>query len=290
MTPATRLDPASLQCEWLWVYEALVPLVETWSKEIVVPPGIFFVLTGQARIRADGREFDLPPGQVFFSAPGLRRQWFAKGTRLLSVGFRAGWQDGPPLFSTGLNCAHPTRYLEALHTATRRLFRDQHGTRRTVTYREAISFPPGSLLDWCRREAAFRAWFAEYVEALARRDIHATSARNVGDERIREVIRRLEAWPLAEPLAVERLVDGLHLGKRRLEQLLITETGLTPHAHFNRRRIEVSRQLLTGTVSPLKQIAHELGFVHASHFTKWFRHHAGMAPSAYREGAAAEAA
>ena len=54
--------------------------------------------------------------------------------------------------------------------------------------------------------------------------------------------------------------------------------------------MEAARHLLAGTKTPLKQIAHELGLRHASHFTKWFRLHAGMPPSQFRDGGTGEAA
>ncbi len=62
----------------------------------------FFVELGEVRIRAEGAEIVVPRGQAFFSTPGLRQHWFAKNTRLLSVGFRCQWTNGSPLFRRGL--------------------------------------------------------------------------------------------------------------------------------------------------------------------------------------------
>ena len=283
-------DPASLVCEWLWIYDGLVPVIETWSKEIVVPPGVFFVLEGMGKVRVEGRELKLLPGTAFFSAPGTRQQWFAAGTRLLSVGFRALWPDGTPLFTQGLNCSLPAANLGSLHTATRRLYRTLHGSRRSVTYREATKASCPELLDWCQHEAAFRTWFAVYVKTLDKLGIRPTERQRPADARINEIMRRLNAWPLARPLIVDEIANGLNIGHRRLEQLLAEELGLTPHSHLNRRRMEAARHLLAGTKTPLKQIAHELGLRHASHFTKWFRLHAGMPPSQFRDGGTGEAA
>ncbi len=290
MPAIDHLDLPGLRCEWLWVYDASVPGVETWSKEILVPPGVFFVLKGMGRIQAGDRELELPQGTAFFSAPGMRRQWFERGTRLLSVGFRATWPDGLPLFKEGLDCAEPAARLRKLHLATRQLYRSAHGRLRSVTYREATRPSAPSLAEWCRREASFRAWFAVYIDALARLGVPSAPGRRAGDERMGEIIRRLDAWPLSKPLVVAGIAAGLDCGERRLEQLLAAELGLTPHAHLNRRRIEAARRLLAGTSTPLKQIAHELGLRHASHFTKWFRRHAGMTPSAYRDCGGDEAA
>lgn len=117
MSSNTIYDYSSLRCEWLWVYDAPVPTSDLWSKDVLVPPGVFFVLKGRGMIEADGQTLDLPAGTAFFSAPGLRRQWFEKGTRLLSVGFRATWPDGLPLFNAWLNSLHPASRLRKLHVS-----------------------------------------------------------------------------------------------------------------------------------------------------------------------------
>lgn len=289
MTATLLPDPSDLHFEWLWIYDGIVPTTETWSKDIVVPASVFFVTSGLGKIRVDDAEHALPRGTAFLAAPGIRRQWFASGTRLLSAAFRVSWRDGMPLFTQGLNCVMDSSRLRSLHVATRRLYRNQHGSRQAVAHREAAALSPSDFVGWCRREAAFHVWFAEYVRTLAKQGIHASPRQRPSDKRINEIIRRLEAWPVAKAMVVEELADGLDIGSRRLEQLLARDLGLTPHSHLNRRRVEVARQLLATTSLPLKQIAHDLGLRHASHFTKWFRQHAGMPPSAYRDGGTHEA-
>jgi co-chaperonin GroES (HSP10) len=46
----------TLHTEWLWVYRGHPVKVNEWSQEIPVPPGVFFVEEGEARIKADGVE------------------------------------------------------------------------------------------------------------------------------------------------------------------------------------------------------------------------------------------
>jgi AraC family transcriptional regulator len=84
-------------------------------------------------------------------------------------------------------------------------------------------------------------------------------------------------------MIVNEVASGLHIGARRLEQLLATELGITPHSRLNERRVAAARHLLSSTNTPLKEISHELGLRHPSHFTKWFRQHTGLSPSAYRQ-------
>lgn len=280
---------SELHFEWLWVYDGLVPTAETWSKDIVVPASVFFVTTGHARVRAGGCEINLPRGTALLAAPGIRRQWFASGTRLLSVAYRSTWPDGAPLFSTGLNQPVATSRLRSLQGASRTLYQAQHGVKSSVSHHEAVGLHPAEITAWCGREAAYHAWFTEYVRTLARLGIQPSARRRTSDDRINEIIRRLDAWPLDKAMAAHELARGLNIGARRLEQLLARTAGTTPHSHLNQRRIEAARRAITTTATSLKQVAHDLGFRHAPHFTKWFRRHVGIAPSAYRDGVSNEA-
>lgn len=269
----------SLRHEWLWVYRGAVPSTGVWSAEIAVPPGVFFVERGEARLRAGGCESIVRPGQAFFSKPGLRRQWFAPATRLLSVGFRSHWPDGTPLMNTGLNCV-----LEApaLRTATLRLFRQVHAKRQSVTYREAIAPATRSITDWAIHEAAFLSWLAVCLATLADAGLGlappAARSRRLSDQ--------LLAWLNALPLeqSTPSLPPDFPLGPRRSDQLLREHLGHGLREFLEKRRLNNARERVLAGTEPLKAIAFSLGFRHASHFTAWFRRHTGQSPSAWRFG------
>ncbi len=271
----------SLQCEWLWVYHGIAPRSTAWSAEIHVPPGVFFVETGRVKIRAGGKLIDVPRDHAFFSAPGPRRQWFAPRTRLLSVGFRANWPDGAPLYAEGLNSMAPLARLEPLHAATRHLLHAVHG-RDDIGHREATKAPVLSMRDHAAREAAFQEWFVVLIDSLTALGIAPAERRVIRDARVQTVLARLDAWPLGHALDRDELFAELPVGARRLEQLFAEELQVAPAAYFERRRADAAREQLAATDISLKEVAHGLGFRHASHFTLWFRRHSGHSPSTYR--------
>jgi AraC-like DNA-binding protein len=269
----------SLRHDWLWVYRGPVPATGQWSSAITVPPGIFFVERGEARLRAEGLESHVQPGQAFFSKPGLRRQWFAPGTRLLSVGFRSQWPDGSPLLSAGLNCVLE---VPALRSATLRLFRQVHRGRRVVTYREALAPATRSLVDWAKHDAAFLIWLAACLQTLADAGVGlATRA-----DRNRRLAHQLLDWlnSLPSEQATPSLPPHFPLGPRRADQLLRENLGLGLREFMENLRLTRARERVLAGVEPLKAIAFSLGFRHASHFTAWFRRHTGQSPSACRSG------
>lgn len=274
----------SLRHEWLWVYRGPVPQAGVWSAEIPVPAGVFFVERGEVRIRTEGQEILVPRGKAFFSSPQLRRHWFAPETRLLSVGFRSHWPDETPLFRNALNFAAEA---PALQKATRRLFASIHGPRKVVTYRQAMDVTACSAVEWAVREAAYAAWFVVWMETLQQLDV-----RPVVPVRKRGRVDQLVAWLRALPLdqTTPSLPPDFPIGIRRAEQLLQQQFGVGLRLFMERRRLDVARERIVADRVTLKEIAFELGFRHASHFTAWFRRHAGFSPSEYRQKGMGQAA
>jgi len=277
-------DLSSLRFDWLWVYDGHVPMTEIWSRTIPVPASVFFILKGRARLEVDGRTVDAPAGSAFLAASGARRQWFAKGTRLLSVAYKATWPDGSPLYREGLNTIVTPRKVASLMRATRKLYAATHGRKREVPYSEAIRKQPLNFAAWCAREAAFREWFSVYGRTLSSLGIEPATRQTLPDARLREMLQRLDAWPLDRPLDCAVIASSLKLGSRRMEQLLAAGLGQTPHGYLNARRLDTARQRLISGEGSLKEISFALGFRYTSHFTSWFKRHTSSTPGAYRTG------
>lgn len=278
----------SLRHEWLWVYRAAVPVIGAWSAEIAVPAGVFFVESGEVRIQTDGQDIIVPRGHAFFSAPGLRRQWFAPGTRLLSVGFRSQWADGTPLYRSGLNVAVK---VPRLRLATLQLFRAIHPGSKVVTYREATRAGTRTPLGWLQHEAAFATWMTVFAATLQSLGVSPEPRTTASRRRVDQLTAWLNALPL--DTTTPTLPPGFALGPRRAEQLLQQHLGLGLRPFLERRRLEAARARIAGTTGQdqgrtdtLKEIAFTLGFRHASHFTAWFRRHTGLSPTSYRAGGA----
>lgn len=235
----------SLRCEWLWVYRGEPKRTQVWSAEIPVPPGVFFVEQGEARIRAYGQEHSIARGSAFFTAPGHRQQWFATGTRLLSVGFRADWPDGTPLHRTGLNLVAS---VPGLRRATLQLYRQIHGSRKAIDYQESVLPHPLDPMAWAQREAAFHTWFVVFLDTLQKCGV-APELRAGSSQRI---VDQLVAWLNSLPLdhTSPSLPDGFPLGLRRADQLLQQQVGIGLRAFIERRRLNAARTRLLGKPSP----------------------------------------
>jgi AraC-like DNA-binding protein len=272
-----------LRFEWLWVYHARPPATEKWSKDVLTPSGWFWVQRGEVHIHADDHLHVIKQGNSFFSAPGIRRQWMSNDCRLLSVGFRCHWPEGEPLLQQGLNCQLDAKRSLPLIQGTRVLYRQVHGSRKGIDYRTAILPSAIDLETWAKREAAYRQWFAVFLDALQAHQLPSRS-RASGD-RMTSLLHALQAWPLAQPLKLPALAEAVQLTPRRVHDLLKERLRVTPTTWHERRRVEAAKLALATTDQSFKHVSTDLGFRYPAHFTKWFKRHARLTPTDFRRQA-----
>jgi len=90
--------------------------------------------------------------------------------------------------------------------------------------------------------------------------------------------QRLDAPPTLDELADVAGMSPRHFA-RRFETLL----GCTPHAYITARRYTHAREMLLQEELKTHQIAEKLGFSSSATFSRWFRQHAGISPSRFRQ-------
>ena len=79
----------------------------------------------------------------------------------------------------------------------------------------------------------------------------------------------------------------VHLSPSRLAHLFQQQMGQSPKQFHDRCRIHEACELLRHTGLPVKEIASELGYANAYHFSRRFRRWVGQSPRAYRQQAMA---
>jgi AraC family transcriptional regulator len=118
------------------------------------------------------------------------------------------------------------------------------------------------------------------------------------ETRRRSADRPAAARPLAAPV-LTRVIDHLHanlglrlglddlaavanLSRYHFLRAFTAATGVTPHRYLTQARVDLARQLLTGTDKPIGEIARRCGYDSASHFAALFRRDTGLPPSVFR--------
>jgi len=98
-----------------------------------------------------------------------------------------------------------------------------------------------------------------------------------------DAVRRIERQ-VAEgrPLNMQEIRQGANLGSFHLARLFKRETGWTPSAYYQFRRIQLAGARLLDGQPTVTEVAMECGYADASHLGRNFRRFLGTTPRAYR--------
>jgi AraC-like DNA-binding protein len=118
--------------------------------------------------------------------------------------------------------------------------------------------------------------------ASADRAGEGTQASGI-DFRIRRVIEHIRTAP-ADTQNVDVWVKISGLSRPHFFHLFRQCTGITPRLYANSLRLEYAIDRLSNSSAPIHAVAESLGFRAHSHFTRFFLHHLGSTPRAYRHG------
>ena len=92
---------------------------------------------------------------------------------------------------------------------------------------------------------------------------------------------------LGRPLSACGLAARVNLSPARFRQLFVAHTGAAPGRYLQRLRLRRARVLIERTFLSVKEVMALVGYSDPSHFSRDFRQHHGMPPSALRGTGAA---
>ncbi len=89
-----------------------------------------------------------------------------------------------------------------------------------------------------------------------------------------------------QPLTTAELSEMVGISKRQLERLFRAHLDTTPTHYYQQTRLNAGHRLLEQTSMTVLEVAVEVGFASAGHFSKRFRSHFGYSPRDLRAGVA----
>lgn len=87
---------------------------------------------------------------------------------------------------------------------------------------------------------------------------------------------------IADPLQVQRLARLQHLSCSRFHELFLQATGLSPGQYQLQLRLQHAQIQLINSKKPIKAIAESIGYTDNHYFSRIFKKHVQLTPSAYR--------
>lgn len=141
--------------------------------------------------------------------------------------------------------------------------------------REASSEEPG-------RGAMLLARLLELMTFLSRQYGKTTTTGGRELLRIGSVIGALQQ-DYSRPWSIGEMCAMAHMSRSTFERTFRKAMGQSPVAFLLGRRLDAAARLLRDSDLTITQIALEAGFSDGNYFTRQFRRHRGMTPSAFRQ-------
>jgi AraC-like DNA-binding protein/mannose-6-phosphate isomerase-like protein (cupin superfamily) len=239
----------------------------------------WLVREGWAQVEHDGRSFTARPGQWLIVRPGPRVQTFSQDARMISIAFEARWPDGANLSQDGLSLVIDAADAPALEQKIRPIL---NAVTKIAPDTWDLRNHQADLGYFLRLEQLLCEWVAVLSETLEARGIRHSGHFDI-DERVRTALDLLHARDLALPLALDQLASAVHISPNHLIRLFRKDLQTTPRQFWDRLRIEHAQSCLRQPDMRIKEVAIDLGFKHLSHFSKWFKRHAGRSAQSFRE-------
>lgn len=100
---------------------------------------------------------------------------------------------------------------------------------------------------------------------------------------VTQVVQRYVRNHLPEPMRVEDLARAARLSPRQLTRIMRETMGCSPMAYVIDQRLAQAAAMLRQTPRPIKQVASAVGYDDEYYFSRLFKRHMGVSPTAYRQ-------
>lgn len=277
-------DWTLLRARPAWCYEGAVRPENRRQRSERNHLCAWHILEGRGEVRRGGRRWAAGPGEWLLAGPEPFEQEFSAAARIVSVNFRLEWPSGEslvgrPMVIGGGKCPELLRAGRALARLIHRRF---PGAHVDLWGREA------GLEEFWELQQAFSRWVLVYLRAVMAAGAEPVRLRGV-DARVAAALRRLDRHAWTEGFDEAGLAAELGVSAGHLERVFSRAVGVTPRGYLQRQRLKAALDALADRAKPVKQVAYDLGFATAAHFSNWLKKATGRSPRAHRALAAADA-
>jgi AraC family transcriptional regulator len=119
--------------------------------------------------------------------------------------------------------------------------------------------------------------FRHYTKGVVKEE----ASGGLSGKRLRRAIEFIRE-NLERDLNLSEIASSTGMSPFHFARAFKQSTGLTPHQHLTRTRIEKAKQLLVKSDMPIVEVCNQVGFQSQSHFTTVFRRLTGLTPRIYR--------
>lgn len=107
------------------------------------------------------------------------------------------------------------------------------------------------------------------------------SLRSLSPEQVARIRHLIQTTDFKD-LTLAHIADRLEMRQPRLREMFRRATGTSLRDEIHEARVHAACRRLVEADEPLKVVAHQLGFRHASAFCYWFKQSTGLTPTEHR--------
>lgn len=137
---------------------------------------------------------------------------------------------------------------------------------------------------WMRNKADSKAQckslFYKIVSAVIKQEVYYSSSQNY--KKISDAVDYLHAHYLEDTFRIEQLFNIANVSPKYFETLFFNEFKMTPKEYVISLKIKLAKQLLQSEKYSISDIAAQLGYCDAYHFSKVFKSKTGYTPGEFR--------
>ena len=229
---------------------------------------LVLILEGRGSYRdAEGREFQLEKGDLFVTTPDVPHQYGPPKGEVWSE-FAFGFQGS--LFDLWHRAGILNPQSRPIRVTSLRVWHKKFWRLLTPTVRERRE-PIRQLIR-----------LQSMLEDLPLDRPHERTHQR--PEWMVKAMSLIEAHDLARPHSVVNIARACGMGVHTFRRNFARETGLGPMVYYQKLRMETARRLLAVEKLSIKEIAEQLGFYNAFHFSASFKKYSGLSPRSFRAG------
>jgi len=260
IAPGEPYPPANHPSRYLFFYEKGRVLQEYQLIYITSGEGTFksSSLEKETTVKA-GCMFLLFPGEWHTYRPssetGWNEMWIGFQSTQMDSWLESGlFSKGSPIFNVGIHDDISSLYNAAIKTAKEQEAGFQQVLGGIVAHLLSLAY-------FYDKNSSYRS--SGYRESISR-------AKILIDEQYKTI-------------TPEALAEALGMGYSNFRKMFKEYTGFSPARYINEVRFNKTKELLTNTDAPVKEIADRMGFENYDYFFYFFKTMSGMTPVEYRD-------
>ena len=239
---------------------------------------LIYCVNGSGWYATQGLEYQVRQGEFFILPPGLPHSYGASPDASWTIYWIHFSGEHAAIYAEGMqspqqiNVAVNSRIMDRLG-----IFEEILTTLQSGTDMEHLRYASSLLHHFL----ASMRYLVQFRNAVGSRPDSGTSP--LDEQTLCQSAIHFMQEHLENRMTLQQAAAYIGYSQSHFSALFRRQTGMSPHAYYNRLKMEHACQLLSETDLKVNQICHKLGIDDQYYFSRLFSKTIGMSPTEYRE-------